>query len=179
MTIIRCKDKCPEFNNDILNWIPYMDNDTISFYKGDTLKKLVVTENFVDHTDHVGGCTKCACSEIYAIVMVFDSIQINFSFNDSNNPMSSSIQTNGDYFSADTMIKSFDLNGKLYNDVIIYNCHTNGNSEYSITNKFNTIIISKAIGIIAIYIDSIIWILKDSSLKNKKISDTKYSSNGC
>jgi hypothetical protein len=187
MFIIQCEENCPEFNRDILNWVPYKLNDTISFYKNDSVSNLVAFENQINHGEveefHLG-CQKCSpCDQDeYAVSMTFDSVNIQIRYFSSRNPsnssiilrdMANSIET-GIY--PDLSIGNYELNGKNYGDVMVYN---NSNNPIS-GSKIQKVIIAKNYGIIAIYEVQDTWYLYGESKREIKISEIKYNGmEGC
>lgn len=129
MILIRCEKKCPLFNTDILNWLPYKANDTIVFYKGDSSSKIIVSGFYINHADHYGSCkqTDCACDESINVKMQFDSIDISLGSETSQNFNNSFINItcdNGEFsLRADSILSNYELNGNHYDNVIVYDAN--------------------------------------------------------
>jgi len=63
--LISCKTHCPEFDEEILSWIPYQENDVIELYAQSNDSTIIFSIKSVDitHTTHYPSNTKCACGD--------------------------------------------------------------------------------------------------------------------
>ena len=171
--LISCTTHCPSFNEEILSWIPYQEDDVIELYSQskDSTIILFITSVAITHTTHYSqgsiiGCKKCR-GECYDYIYISDHDGSNFRVD---------ISSYGDkmwrhnYWIFDTSFDSYsELENFLfekeeYDVVKIFenNC-SNG--------TFKKLIIAKEIGVIGLIdIYGNIWVLKNNA-KTKKSNE--------
>ena len=151
--LISCKTKttCPEFDKEILSWIPYQKNDVIELYSQSNDSTIIISIKSVKviHTTHYTNEYRSKCEGL-----CFDEIQIRQNDNDHfifkidislfwNKVESQNYQINDTYFTNYSEVKNFPFEDKEYDIVRIF--ETN-NSKVT----FKKLIIAKEIGIIGL-----------------------------
>lgn len=170
-----CKKKCDEFNEGIIDWMPYKVSDKIIIFNNITSDTLIVNNSEIYHTKKIGAFTKCACSSSFYVSLSSDSFNINVSFNESRNIEQSQIVINNGYsLYYSEQFEMLALNGYYYSDVVIYRKHINTGEQ-----RFNTAYISKSIGIIGIVGENDEWYIHDNSKKILEMSRIAFTSTDC
>jgi hypothetical protein len=154
--LINCNRQvnCPKFNEEILNWIPYQENDVIELYSqsNDSTILFSISSVYISHTTHYEKGTKCGgCS---------DEILINGSDFEITMYLQENIVGSQNY-------KIFDTHFTTYSEK---NNYLFENKEYDLVKIFETneskaklkkLIIARDIGIIGLIDkDGNTWVLK-------------------
>ena len=172
--ITGCYKKCDEFNSDIIDWMPYKLQDKIIITDSDKADTLMVTVSEVFHTEKIKSFSMCMCADNYFVSLTSDSIDINAVFSDSGNADNARIHINQEYMQFSEQLDNLIINGHSYNDLRIYKGNTAINDS-----RFDKIIISKSIGIVAIIEKNRNWIILDNNIRDIQISDINYNNDGC
>jgi hypothetical protein len=169
-----CGTICEDFNNDIINWMPYKEADKIIIAKGNQVDTLIVNFSLIQHTDKIRYGSKCECDNLYLLKLSSDSLSIAILFNDSRAVENSVITINNEFLNYSSKLDSLEINGKKYFDLIVYE-----NINQYLINKFDKIIISKSIGIISITKQGYDWIIIDDSKRNIELSKIGLNISDC
>ncbi len=169
-----CSPRCEEFNNDIVNWMPYEVNDKIAISRDGSSDTLTVNSSEIYHTDKIGYGSKCICTDSFILGLSSASMNIDIRFNDSSSLEQSEIVINDEWFGYSEQLDRLYLNGQTYTNLIIYQ-----NTNQLASNKFWTVIVSKSVGIIAIIGETEEWLINDGSEKDIEISDIAFKSSDC
>jgi hypothetical protein len=155
-----CKYRCPDFNTDILKWIPYQKNDSITFvFSQDTSMTLWAGEIEVHHTKSIGLMDYCGvCRNDVNLFIGNSSFKIYFQLGDNDPPlMRINIKWNGEeyYFGQ--------ISDSLMNYQLMGNKFENARAFYSneFDNDSSRVIIAKDYGILMIEIDGRKWIISE------------------
>jgi hypothetical protein len=169
-----CGTKCEDFNNEIINWMPYKEADKIIIANGNQVDTLIVNFSLRQHTDKVRFGIKCACENSYSLRLSSDSLNIDILFEDSRAVENSAITINNEFLNYKSKLDSLEINGRKYFDLIIFE-----NPHQYLINKFDKIIISKLIGIISITKQGYDWIIIDDSKRNIELSKVGLNISDC
>jgi hypothetical protein len=172
--IAGCYKNCDEFNKEILDWMPYKLQDKIMVTDLNKTDTLTVTDSKINHTDKIKFFSMCMCMDFFIVSLSSDSIEIQAEFYDSGNANNSTIYINGEYLNYSEQLDNLVLNGHNYNDLQIYKGNTALNG-----GRFDKVIISKSIGIIAIIEKNRNWIILDNNIRNIFFSNINYNIDGC
>jgi len=172
--ITGCYKNCDEFNKEILEWMPYKLQDKIIVTGLNQTDTLTVTDSKINHTDKIKFFSMCMCMDFYIVSLSSDSIEIQAEFYDSGNANNSDIYINHEYMNYSEQLDNLVLNGHNYNDLQIYKGNTALNG-----GRFDKVIISKSIGIVAIIEKNRNWIILDNNTRNINTSDLNYYDDGC
>lgn len=174
LVLTGCGKRCEDFNNDILNWMPYKNGDAIVLQKNESLDTMYFDNSEVIHTDKLGAWSKCVCEDSYYVRMSSDSLSIDVIFYHSVDVSNSNFTVNNEGLNFVKQESSYHYNNKLYSNVLIYE-----NPNQSDNNRFERILISKFIGIIGIIGTSEEWMIVDDSNRSINISDVKQNIIDC
>ena len=165
-------NNCPKFDKEILQWMPYQENEKLSFInnKGEEIE-LEVTSYNVRHTDRIGFGVKCACESSYTVTLNSENLQLRCWIDGSINQKDMHI--NSQYLRLSRQLDSYNFNGKTYKNVCIYE------RTQEDENSFQQIIQIKDIGIVEFTINDEQWVKKDLSTKKTSSSKVSMSSSGC
>ena len=173
---INCQETCPKFDEEILTWIPYQEDDAIelySQYKDSTIilsiKSVEITHTTNYSKGSIIGCTKCGggCLDYISINQNNSDFQVNINLYE-NKMMDYGFGICGTNFTGSSFnlnyseLTNFLFEDKEYDIVRVFE---NNNSD----RTFNKLVIAKEIGIIGlidIYDNS--WVLKSND-KTKKL----------
>ncbi len=169
-----CGKRCGEFNSEILQWMPHKKSDMVIIQKSGITDTLIVRYSIVRHTNKIQAWAKCICEDSYIIELNSDSLTIMVTFFESNNVSDSHIQLNNESLSFSEQVSSYNYNDKAYSNVLIYR-----NSSQSQTKRFDSLLISKSIGIIGIIGTTEEWAIYDDSYKNIDVSSVEIKYSDC
>lgn len=170
-----CTRKCEDFDNEILDWMPYKVNDKIELSSNSSsFETLTVSYSEINHSDKIPVMAKCMCENSFIISLSSDSLNITIFFENSNEIDQSWIHINGEQMGYSEHLDNLEINGHRYADLIIYE-----KNELTLMIRFKKIIIAKSIGIIAISEMNNEWRIVDDSKKQIEISDIKSIKTGC
>ena len=170
--VVTCQETCPKFDEEILSWIPYQENDVVELYYQFSDSTIILPINSVEitHTTDISrgsiiGCKKCRgeCSD-YIYINGYNSdfhINIDLHLNKIGSQgyqicdtffYSSEYDSNPNY----SEITNYLFEGKEYDIVRIFE------NNYS-QGTFEKLIIAKEIGIIGLIdIHGNSWVLKSN-----------------
>jgi hypothetical protein len=174
LVLTGCGKRCEEFNNDILNWMPYKAGDEIVFQKNRTPDTCYLAYNEIIHTDKIGAWEKCECEDSYSVRISSDSLDIEVMFYHSVDVSDSYVSVNNEGLSFVKQASSYSFNSTSYSNVLIYE-----NNIVSDNKRFEKVLISKSIGIIGIIGTFEEWTIIDDSIKSIQITDVKQSIIDC
>ena len=175
------KVNCPDFNQDVLQWIPYENNDTIRLQNlaNDSLLMLPVRHIFVSHTTHY--MTNLKCGECY------DHISVNAE--SSNNDFYADFYLDKNQISAQNFLikgSGFDDNSNHYSEQSYYTFEGNEYDNVRIftndnaTALFSKLIIAKGYGIIGLIDrEGNTWKLQNPVLKNTGKIEVEVINTSC
>ena len=162
-----CTQHCADFNADILSWMPYKVNDTISLKKNNQFIKFVVTNTFIHHTAkyNKSSLRKCGeCDNLFGLeagnsieniyYQSFSDQDISqLSFRIKDNEMSASTY---DVLKNKTLLSSITIDTVTYQDVLVLS------GDAILPNNFWKVVLVKNKGIVAAYYgDSIMTVQKN------------------
>jgi len=169
--LISCQDKtvnCPEFEEEILKWIPYQENEEVVLYSQsqDSTITLLINGVNVTHTTHYTIGAKCGTCDDQIVINSYDdsSFQVEMYLN-SNKIVGQSFRICDTYFSESNStyseLTNFLFEDKEYDTVRVFE----KNDSQGVLKK---LIIAKGIGVIGVMdINNNIWSLKTND-KNKQ-----------
>ncbi|MBI5541149.1 MAG: hypothetical protein HY951_13870 [Bacteroidia bacterium] len=170
-----CAKKCEDFNEDIINWLPYKKTDNIILTNDNIKDTLTLKSNVINHTEKIKRNTKCACEDNYTLLLSSDSINISVFFNNSRVLNDSYVIINHEYLNYfEQQNYTYQLNGLIYGRVIIYK-----NNSQNSNKRFDRIVISRSYGIIEIIGIDENWILEDSSVKEIEFTSIDFNKIDC
>lgn len=169
-----CGRRCEDFNADILTWMPYKIGDRIVLQKDEILDTLTVVQSEIYHTDKIGAWVKCSCSDRYTIYLSSDTLNIIVTFEASHNVNASNVKVNDEHLYFSERLNAFNFNDKQYSDVIIYK-----NNYQSQFKRFDSLLISKSIGIIGIIGSTGEWVIPDDSKRTIDLSSIDFINVDC
>jgi hypothetical protein len=168
-----CSQKCDDFDNSIVAWMPYTEGGKIVFLRNDKTDTLIVNSSVRNHTDKVGFRTDCMCVNSYSLNLSADSVNIDVSFHDSRRVEISDIIINDEGMGYFGIIDTLVIDGKTFTDLIEYK-----NTSHDV-HRFERVILSKSIGIVSISGPFGEWKFPDYSKKNVDASGITYNSHDC
>jgi hypothetical protein len=174
IVVTSCSTKCDDFDNKIVDWMPYKTNDKIIISQNDNNDTLTVNLSEIYHTDKIDFGLDCACEDAYILNLSTDSLIIEVRFNDSKLIKNSSIIVNDEYMDYYEQLETLTINEKVFTDLIIYMNTNNGSSM-----RYEKIVIAKNIGIIAIFGENDEWVIVDESKKAIDASEIEFKSTDC
>ena len=133
--LIGCAEKCEDFNNEIIEWMPYNETDKILIVKDNWTDTLIVNYSEIYHTDKIGFGVKCVCENSYILNVSSDSLSIDIRFDNSGEVKNSEIVINEEWMNYSESIDKLEINNKEYTDLIIYK-----NINQTSTSRFKKII---------------------------------------
>lgn len=169
-----CATKCDDFNNEIIDWMPYKKADRIIIGNNNKTDTLIVNYSEIHHTDKIGFGVNCECENSYIIHLSSDSLIINVLFYNANAVERSEILINNEWMNYSERLDRLQINGKEYTDLIIYK-----NVNETPASRFEKIIISKSIGIISIVGKNELWGIKDDTKRDIDVSKIKLKTIDC
>jgi hypothetical protein len=169
-----CSTKCDDFNNKIIDWMPYKTSDKILISSNNEKDTLIVNYIEIYHTDKIGSRSLCACENSFSVNLSSDAFDIDIRFNDSKLINQSDIVINSEWMNYSEQMDSLNINGKIYKDLIVFQ-----NSNQTSSMRFEKIIVAKSIGIIAIIGKNEEWIIVDDSKRQIETSDIKFKRTDC
>ena len=169
-----CGQKCEDFNNDIVNWMPYKASEKIPVYNGYTHDTLTVLYSEIHYTRRLGYGVKCTCENSYYLKLTSDSLELEIDFNESRDITRSEIYVNGEGLFYAKQLDKMEIMGNQYNDLIEF-----AKSSQNDRGTFDSIIVAKSVGIILIKGPGIEWSTIDNAKKIINVSDLKFISKNC
>ena len=168
-----CGNNCPKFNEEILQWMPYHENEKLSFInnKGEEIE-LEVTSCNITHTDNIG-FGKCGCESNYTVTLNSESLLLKCLIDDYEYFKEKRMHINNQYLNLTRQLDSYNFNGKAYKNVCIYE------RTLEEENSFLQIIQIKDIGIVEFTINDEQWVKKDLSTKKINISMVSMNISNC
>jgi len=157
--LMSCKTNCPEFDEKILNWIPYQENDVIELYSQSNNSTILfsITSVYITHTTHYEHGTKCGGCSDEIFINDYNSdfhVEIYLSDRIMGHQSYKIIDT---YFSNYSEVKNYLFESKEYDLVRIFETNS---SE----GKFRKLILAKEIGVIGLIdIYGNTWTLKTNA----------------
>lgn len=173
---------CPEFNSQILDWIPYENNDTIRLFNTstDSVIILAINELIIEHTTHYMTNLDCGTCDDQIMVNHNETnnhdLQIKINLNE-NNLMDQSYlivesyftEYNSNYFE----FKDYTFENKVYDEVRIF-------EKKELNQIFIKLILAKGFGIVGLVDnENSIWIIQGSRLKNDKSNSVEIINIAC
>lgn len=160
---------CPEFNNEILEWIPYEESDSITLFNSSDSSVLTLSINkvFIKHTTHYMTDEDCGTCDDFIEINDYHAQEANIHINiylNENHIKSEAYTINGSYFNnsySNKYVKTnYIFNGITYDDVKIF--------ENKLSDDvFTKLIIAKKHGIIGLEDnDGNTWILNSTNLES-------------
>ena len=174
LTIIGCARDCPDFNNEVLDWMPYKVADIVEINNSVSSESLIVNTSQIYHSDKVSFGVKCACLNTYVLNLSSHSFNIDIRYSDSKEIGTSEIVVNGEWLDYSEQKASIFVNGNNYYDVIIYE------SRNLLTpGSFSKVIIAKSIGIVAIIGENEEWGINYDNKRTIDISEVDFMASDC
>jgi len=166
---------CPSFNEEVLEWIPYAENDSILLFNStdSAFLTLTINEIFVEHTTHYMTNEDCGTCDDFIEINDYheqeNNIHINIHLYENH------IESEGytifdskfsDYYSNKYNESDYLINGITYDNVKIF--------ENDVSNDlFSKLVLAKGFGIISLTDkEGNIWILNQSVLKSGETEKT-------
>ncbi|NOU48574.1 MAG: hypothetical protein HOO86_16150 [Bacteroidales bacterium] len=174
VVLTACSKKCIDFDNKIIDWMPYKKNDRIIFFQNEERDTLTVQYSEIYHTDMIGFGAKCSCENSFILNLTSNTFNIDIRFNDSRSIVQSEIVINNEWMNYSEQLENININGKDFTDLIVYK-----NINPTSSARFEKIFVSKAIGIVAIIGENNEWIIVDDSIKKIEISDLELKRTDC
>jgi hypothetical protein len=169
-----CATKCPDFDRSVLEWMPYKLGDKLILYNQNQADTFVAWYSQIDHSDKIVSGMDCACDNSYFLKLHSDSVDLLITFYNSSNIKISEIDINEDALRYSQQMDSIDLDKQSFKDVIVFK-----NPNINHPQRFDSVFVSKSIGIIAVYTANELWSIRDNSKRGIKISDVKMLVNNC
>jgi len=171
-----CTHHCADFNADILSWMPYKVNDTISLKKNNQIIKFVVTNTFIDHTAKYSKSSmrKCGeCDNYFGLEAGDANEKIYYeSFNDQDiTQLSFEIRDNGmsantyDGLKNKTLLNSITIDSVTYQDVLVLS------GDAILPNTIWKVVLAKNKGVIAAYYGDSIMTTQKNMLRTTSVED--------
>ncbi len=171
-----CTHHCADFNADILSWMPYKVNDTISLKKNNQIIKFVVTRTFIYHTAKFKkpSMKKCGeCDNLFGFEAGDANENIYYqSFDDQDiTQLSFEIRDNG--MSANTynglknktLLNSLTIDSVTYQDVLVLS------GDAILPNNIWKVVLAKNKGVIATYYGDSIMTTQKNMLRTTSVED--------
>ncbi len=171
-----CTHHCADFNADILSWMPYKVNDTISLKKNNQIIKFVVTNTFINHTDKYSKSSMRKCGECdnyfgleagdantYIYYESFSDQDISqLSFKIKDNDMSANTY---DGLKNKTLLSSITIDTVTYQDVLVLS------GDAILPNNIWKVVLAKNKGVVAAYYGDSIMITQKNMIKSTSVED--------
>jgi hypothetical protein len=171
LSLTGCKRNCSDFNKDILNWVPYQENDVIELYcqSNDSTILFSINRVYVEHTTHYSTTSKCGgCVDFVKINQYSDDFSFSVEISLSDNKINSYYYKIGDtyfdeYYCKYSETKNFLFENKEYESVRIF-------ERDDLKGTFKKLILAYGYGVIGVEdIHGKTWVLKNNSeLKKEK-----------
>jgi len=161
MGMTSCKKNCPNFNESVLNWVPYQADDVIELYSQSKDSTIIFSIKSIEatHTTHYQSNAKCGGCDDYISITGYDAdfhahIEI-----DGKNIRYQQYRIGDTDFYGHSKSTNFLFEGKEYEEVMIFE---KGERE----GMFKKLIIAKNFGIIGLIdIDGNTWALQTNGKK--------------
>lgn len=173
---------CPNFNNEVLDWIPYQNNDTIRLINSsnDSIIILVINEVVIEHTTHY--MTNLDCGTCDDQIMINgnetnnNDLQINIGLNE-NNINAQRYLIKGSYFTeynSDCSEQAdYSFEGVKYNAVRIF-------EKKETNDRFFKLILAKGLGIVGLVDkNGDVWKIISNDLKNSMSESVEIKNISC
>ncbi len=154
--------------------MPYKTNDKIVIFQNANTDTLTVEYSEIYHTDKIRFGEKCSCVNSFTLNLSSDSFKIEIRFYDSDVVEQSEIAINDEWMIYSEQIDNLTINGKAYTDLIVYK-----NTKQTPSKRFDRVIISKTIGIVAIIGEKDEWAIMDNSVRKIDLSDIEFKMADC
>ena len=179
--IMGCTHKCPEFNEDLLNWTPYEINDQIVLQSQlDSTLIFMVKTLQIDHTISYPSMALCTCMDVVHVSIAAGDIRIpvdimGYENNESFDLNVFEITWEGiQYTSCESKLINFSMNNKVYkNSWLIEFCSLEGQIP------IGSIVFAESIGLIYIEINEETYQMKSPENKLPDLSAFRYSEEKC
>lgn len=173
---------CPDFNNEILEWIPYQNNDTIRLINcsNDSIMKLVINEVIVEHTTHYMTNHDCGTCDDHIMIngneTINTDLQIDIGLNE-NNINAQRFLIKGFYFteynSDYSELSDYSYEGVKYDIVRIF-------EKKDTNDRFFKLILAKGLGIVGLVDkNGDVWKILNNDLKNSKSESVEIKNISC
>ena len=169
-----CNQECEDFNYDIVQWLPYDENDEILLTNSNFVDTLTVDYRGITHTEEIPRFSLCICENSFIVGMSSDSVKISIMFYDSRNFEDSFVSINDEYLGFHQQLETYEINGKVYSNLLEY---TYQNPEQPAT--YETVIIARSVGIISIIGKSEEWVPVDDSSHEIEASTIRVTLSDC
>jgi hypothetical protein len=169
-----CGDRCDDFNNDIVSWMPYKVNEKIVLSDSVNTQTLVVHYCQITHSDKLSSGSTCLCSDSYSLIMSSDLFYLDVQFISSKVLEDSYIEINHEELIFSEELDSLELNGNVYQDVVVYL-----STDPNFYGNYNKIIISKSIGILAIIGDANQYFVVDDAKRQVDVASVDVIGADC
>ena len=161
--LISCKTNCPEFDKEILSWIPYQENDVIELYSQSNNSTILfsITSVNIEHKTHYKHGTDCGGCSDYILINNYDSDFHLDMYIHENIIGSQSYMIIDTYFDTYSERKNYQFENKEYDLVRIFETNVS-------QGTFRKLIVAKEIGIIGLVdIHGNSWILRTNATIKK------------
>jgi hypothetical protein len=157
--LIGCKTNCSEFDEKILSWIPYQENDVIELYSqlNDSTITFLISRVEISHTTHYSSNKDCGGCDDHIFINDYNSdFHVRVRLNE-NKMESQSYKIIDTYFTTYSEEKNYLFESEEYELVRIF--ETNGPQ-----GTFIKLIVAKEIGVIGLVdIHGNTWTLKTNA----------------
>lgn len=177
-TLTACSRKCENFNAGILNWFPYQKDDIIEMqeFGNESIKYFQVTRSEGHHTNKIAAGVKCTCENYFQATIEGEGeirIDLIFTQQESNkNSILSEVYLNNNTLYMQEKLEEYELYGARYKDVMIFSSLIDSGIE-------EKVLLSKSVGIIAVYLEEDIFLLNNSFHRKIEISDISFYEQNC
>ena len=168
-TVMSCKHQCPSFNNDVLSWIPYQENDVVELYSesNDSIIKFSIKSVIVLHQTEYSNNSKCGtCDDQIEITQNPDDyFEFNVSMSLHKNKLKNQYyRIGGTAFTTCIEYAEYVIFGEEYDRVRVF--------EADVNQTFKTLFVVKGIGIVGLIDrDDQFWALKNAKAKESKTGE--------
>ncbi len=174
LIISSCARDCPDFDNEVLNWMPYKVGDIVEIDNSQNSESLIVNSSQIYHSDKVSFGVKCGCNNAYILNLKSNTFNIDIRFNDSRDIETSEMIVNGEWLDYSEQKAIIFINGRNYYDVLIYE------SQNMLTaGTFSKVVVAKSIGIVAIVGDNEEWNIFFDTKRAIDITNVDFMATDC
>jgi len=177
------KVKCPKFDKDILNWVPYQNNDTIKLVnlKNDSVLLLIIDTLMINHTTYFLTSSDCGGCGDDILVNNYETKDLQIMIFISDNTITGQCYTiKGTYFEDDSIdyLDYIEQPDYLFNGICYDNVHIFENKKTG--EKFKKLIVAKEFGIVGLIDkDDNIWFIEGNTVKNINYLSYKIQESSC
>lgn len=176
------KINCPDFDNKILEWIPYHNNDTIRLINSsnDSIIKLAINKVIIEHTTHYITNLKCGTCDDHIMINGNETnkpdLKIDIYLNENNIQMQSFLIKGVHFTESDSDYSEqsdYSFEGVNYNAVRIFEKKDN-------SYGFFKLILAKGYGIVGLVDkNGDVWKIATNSLKNNRGESVEIKNIAC